>query len=298
LAILTTLVILIVLPYVFIIQLWKTSARSKLQWIIEALVASLVVLWVFQAGNWSWLSYYLRYLVLALLACALFVSWRKARALPIKASYSISQKIYMGVNILLILIFGTYNALILTSYQAEEPAIELVFPLRSGVYYVGHGGDHVLMNYHHAYEPQKYALDILKLHPLGWRAQGLLPKQLDKYAIYSDELYSPCNGTVMKAVNDLPDLIPPERYRNEPAGNHLVLWCEGTDADLYLAHLQQGSITVKPGDKVQTGQILGRIGNSGNTSEPHLHIHAEKDGKGIPLKFNGKFLVRNSLIIP
>ena len=56
------------------------------------------------------------------------------------------------------------------------------------------------------------------------------------------------------------------------------------------------SVVVAQGDKVTTGQILGKVGNSGNTSEPHLHIHAEKDGKGVPITFNDRFLVRNSLV--
>ncbi|WP_425492702.1 M23 family metallopeptidase [Lysinibacillus agricola] len=50
------------------------------------------------------------------------------------------------------------------------------------------------------------------------------------------------------------------------------------------------------GEKVKEGQILGKVGNSGNTSDPHLHIHAEKDGKGVAITFNDRFLVRNSLV--
>lgn len=58
-----------------------------------------------------------------------------------------------------------------------------------------------------------------------------------------------------------------------------------------------GSIQVKKGEKVDTNRIIGRVGNSGNTSEPHLHIHAERKGKGVPILFNGRFLIRNDLII-
>lgn len=59
--------------------------------------------------------------------------------------------------------------------------------------------------------------------------------------------------------------------------------------------MQKGSIVVKEGDEIKTGQALGKVGNSGNTSEPHLHIHAEKDGLGVPITFNNRFLVRNSV---
>lgn len=60
--------------------------------------------------------------------------------------------------------------------------------------------------------------------------------------------------------------------------------------------MKKGSIVVAEGEEVKTGQLLGKVGNSGNTSEPHLHIHAEKDGKGIPITFNDRFLVRNNLV--
>ncbi|MGN7942219.1 M23 family metallopeptidase [Virgibacillus sp. 6R] len=60
--------------------------------------------------------------------------------------------------------------------------------------------------------------------------------------------------------------------------------------------MKKRSILVEAGDAVKRGQPIGLVGNSGNTTEPHLHIHAEKDGKGVPIRFDGKFLVRNSLV--
>jgi len=60
--------------------------------------------------------------------------------------------------------------------------------------------------------------------------------------------------------------------------------------------MQKGSVTVTQDATVTVGQKVGKVGNSGNTTEPHLHIHAEKDGVGIPIQFNKRFLVRNSLV--
>src|SRR5690606_14579950 len=151
-----------------------------------------------------------------------------------------------------------------------------------------------MMNYHQAEPAQKYALDILKLNTLGTRASGLYPKKLKKYEIFEDDLYSPCNGKVVNMKNDLPDLTPPKSDPKNLEGNHIYLVCENHDATILLAHMKKGSIVVAEGEEVKTGQLLGKIGNSGNTSEPHLHIHAEKDGKGIPITFNDRFLVRNN----
>jgi murein DD-endopeptidase MepM/ murein hydrolase activator NlpD len=71
-----------------------------------------------------------------------------------------------------------------------------------------------------------------------------------------------------------------------------------------VAHLLRGSVTVNAGELIKTGQAIAKIGNSGNTSEPHLHIHARKPstsssilgGEGVPIVFEGRFLVRNSLV--
>jgi len=70
-----------------------------------------------------------------------------------------------------------------------------------------------------------------------------------------------------------------------------------------MAHMMQGSVAVQAGDAVREGAFMGQVGNSGNTTQPHLHIHVERggapgeilDGRGVPATFNGRFLVRNSV---
>lgn len=83
----------------------------------------------------------------------------------------------------------------------------------------------------------------------------------------------------------------------------MLISCQGVE--ILLAHMMQGSVRVREGETVNNGEILGRIGNSGNTSQPHLHIHAETggapgeilNGNGVPMTFKGRFLVRNSLVM-
>ncbi len=177
----------------------------------------------------------------------------------------------------------------------------MAFPLRQGTYAVGHGGSNPVVNYHNVDRAQRFALDIAKLNSLSLRAWGLYPRTLDRYEIYGDAVYSPCEGTVATAVDGLPDLIPPQQDRENLAGNHLVLHCG--DIRMVPAHLMPGSLKVRPGDRIGQEQELGRVGNSGNTSEPHLHIHAVRgkhdsafQGEGVPILFDGRFLVRNSLV--
>src|SRR5690606_7128195 len=101
---------------------------------------------------------------------------------------------------------------------------------------------------------------------------------------------APANGTVAHATGDLPDQAIGDTDRANPAGNHVAIDL-GNDEYVFLAHLRRGSVAVKEGDTVAEGQVLGRCGNSGNTSEPHLHIHLQTSpilgqGEGLPVFFN------------
>ena len=71
-----------------------------------------------------------------------------------------------------------------------------------------------------------------------------------------------------------------------------------------LAHMQPGSVRVRPLESVASGTMLGLVGNSGNSNEPHLHIHAQRPATNhdplssdpLPVRFNGRYFVRNDRI--
>jgi len=188
--------------------------------------------------------------------------------------------------------------------RSGKQPLELSFPLAGGTYYVAHGGTFRLCNYHRVSKSQAYALDIVRLNRLGMRAAGIYPDRLEKYRIFGDSLYSPCTGVVTVAVDGFPDLPLGEMDKKHPAGNHVVIQLDGLEVYVGLAHLMRGSVAVKAGERVSAGQPLGRVGNSGNTSEPHLHIHAKRggspesilDGEGIPMRFGKRWLIRNSVV--
>jgi hypothetical protein len=187
----------------------------------------------------------------------------------------------------------------------RHEAIEILPPLASGVYFVGQGGGSSQVNHHFLNESQRFALDILRLNWLTMRAWGFFPRRLGRYAIYGTQVLCPVAGVVTAVVDELPDMDPlVQRDTGDIAGNHIVIRCGArTDTFVGLAHLLAGSIQVRVGDAVSAGQPLARVGNSGNTTEPHLHIHAKTggapdsmlDGQGIPLRIHGRFLMRNDL---
>ena len=296
LAIMELFIIQLILPTVFIISLWKGNFPSKLNWLTLAVFTVLFITWQFFSSSWGWFSYYLRFIMMFFLLLSIYSSWKKVQSLPFLIKFNLSQKMSLSFNVLLSLVFVVYNILTFSGFTTKDDAVELDFPLKNGTYYVGQGGNHVLINYHNAYASQQYAIDIVKLNKFGIRAAGIYPEELDKFVIYGEQLYSPCTGIVLEVRNDLPDLTPPDADSENVEGNFLNLLCEDENVNVYIAHMQKGTVVVKEGESIQRGQPIGLVGNSGNTSEPYLHIHAEKNGVGVPIHFNGRFLIRNSLV--
>jgi hypothetical protein len=168
-------------------------------------------------------------------------------------------------------------------YQTKA---ELRLPF-SGSWYVVWGGRSLKENYHAVSSGQRFAYDILQMRDGASHAGGG-DKNSDFYC-FGQTIVAPGAGRVVSAVDGIEDNIPGQMNSKKLCGNHVVLDL-GNDEFLFVAHLQQGTVKVKPGDRVSAGQALGLCGNSGNSSEPHLHIHLQTtpnlaDGKGLPLQF-------------
>lgn len=185
------------------------------------------------------------------------------------------------------------------------PVVNLAFPLGPGRYLVVNGGSDSSTNAHvetldtsvprfRDWRGQSYGVDLVKLDGLGLRAQGLQPADPRAYRIYGTHVLAPCAGRVVLAVDGLPDMQVPKMDREHMAGNHVMLQCE--QADVLLGHLSPGSVRVRVGDAVAAGVWLGSVGNSGNTGEPHLHVHAQRPGPvggdPLPILLDGRFPVR------
>ena len=291
----------LLIPTIFLFHVWRAPQKSRADWFLVVLAEAAYVGYILVAGHWHWLSHYSRYVLAAVFLWAVIASWRRVKGRPLWVRASWGQWTSRVFVLLVLGSFSTFAVTALSGRWLEESPVDMAFPLRHGTYSVGHGGSNPIVNYHNVDRAQRFALDIGKLNSLGLRAWGLYPRTLDRYEIYGDAVYSPCEGTVATAVDGLPDLIPPQQDRENLAGNHVVIRCG--DVKVVLAHLMQGSLNVRPGDRIGQGQGLGRVGNSGNTSEPHLHIHAVRgagdsalDGEGVPILFDGQFLVRNSVV--
>lgn len=155
----------------------------------------------------------------------------------------------------------------------EMPAAIQVRMPSDGAWLVFWGGETAFRNYHVGVQVQRTACDIVIWQDGATATSG--GSRNEDYWCFGQPLLAPVDGTVAAAVDSFPD-IPPQTAgdpTHHPAGNHIVIETEG--GFVLLAHAQQGSVTVKEGDVVVAGDQIANVGNSGNTSEPHIHIHGQ-----------------------
>jgi murein DD-endopeptidase MepM/ murein hydrolase activator NlpD len=123
---------------------------------------------------------------------------------------------------------------------------------------------------------QRFAIDWVRLKTPEATFTGDA-KDNKNYAAFGADALAVADATVVATKDGIPEKVPGENSRAVPitletvAGNHIILDLGGGNYCMY-AHLQPGSLKVKAGDKVKRGQVLGLVGNTGNSTEPHLHF--------------------------
>jgi hypothetical protein len=127
------------------------------------------------------------------------------------------------------------------------------------------------------YFAQRFAIDWMRQDAAGRLVNGNAT-DVHSWTDYGSEVIAVADGRVVETEQNLDDQIPgslPDPKTITLAnvdGNHIVLDL-GNGMFAFYAHLQRNSLTVSPGEHVTRGQILARLGNTGNTSAPHLHFH-------------------------
>lgn len=186
---------------------------------------------------------------------------------------------------------------------------EYHFPL-AGTWYVGAAPS--LHSHHRWAANQEFALDLIALGGDGRTHKGQ-GSRLDDYYAYGKDILAVADGVVVEAVADATEANERLRQPGEStedfdkrtamaqnellakspkavAGNYVILRHGGGEHSHYV-HLKQGSVKVKAGDTVKRGQVLGQLGHTGNSTEPHLHFQLT-DGpdplysRGLPIVFS------------
>jgi hypothetical protein len=126
------------------------------------------------------------------------------------------------------------------------------------------------------YFAQRFAIDWMQMDDGGRFVRGDA-SDVHNYTSYGADIIAVADGTVVETENDLDDQKPgtlpdPKTITIENVdGNHVILDLGGGVYAFY-AHMIKGSVVVHEGEHVKRGQLLGKLGNSGNTSAPHLHF--------------------------
>lgn len=173
-----------------------------------------------------------------------------------------------------------------SGYLDYETQTELELPFNDE-WWVFWGGRTVKQNYHAAYDVQRFALDIVQR--VNGKTHSGNGSQNEDYYCFGKRLNTPGNGKIVTVVNNLEDNVPGQFNRDFPEGNHVIIDHENGEFSM-LAHFKKGSIVVSVGDVVTKGQELGKAGNSGNSSESHLHYQLQTtanpmNGVGLPAQF-------------
>lgn len=122
---------------------------------------------------------------------------------------------------------------------------------------------------------QRFAVDYERLDDEGriWTGEK---EALESYAIYGEDVFAVADGRAVKVIDGLAEQVPgrfPARIGLDEADGNSVILDIGDGTYVLYAHLQPGSVRVSEGDRVERGEVLGLVGNSGNSLAPHLHFH-------------------------
>ncbi|MFO0672944.1 MAG: hypothetical protein U0235_25570 [Polyangiaceae bacterium] len=201
---------------------------------------------------------------------------------------------------------------LLGSYFASEahaplpnPA-HLTFPLRGpGTFLVLEGGTGSFFGLAVDGSAQRYGLDLVKVDALGFRASSLWPTDPRAFAVFDEPVSAPCDGTVLAAEDDRPDLPPSQTDSITPLGNFAAIGCP--DVTVVLAQLRRGSLKTPKNTSVRVGEAVASVGASGSGGEARLRIFAVRGqvstpeklaslGEGIPVVFGDGPLARGDRV--
>ncbi len=178
--------------------------------------------------------------------------------------------------------------------KRNKTVLQLPF---NGTWFVLWGGNTKELNRHQKAKNQKYAFDFLIVDEKGKSHKGKGKNNKDYYA-FGKKILAPASGVVVEAVDGIRDNRIGSICNYAIIGNFVAIKHKKNEISV-LVHLKQGSVKVKAGDKIKIGQVIGLCGNSGKSSEPHLHYHLQdneiiQDGKGIKCYFQNIKLGRTN----
>lgn len=172
------------------------------------------------------------------------------------------------------------------------PEIYYSFPF-AGKWFVVNGGIDKENSHSWGLCSQRYAYDFLIVNENELTFCGSRD-ELSNYLCYEQAVLAPADGTVIKVVDGFENtpivgVGMADCAASDMRGNHIIIRHSKSEYSL-IAHLSPNSICIKKGDRIYRGQIIAKCGNSGNTSEPHIHFQIQSSpsfslSTGLPICF-------------
>lgn len=163
--------------------------------------------------------------------------------------------------------------------ERGAPRLAIRSPFVEGRHGVVHGGAR-FTNQHAVVRSQRLALDIVRVRAVGPATRRMVPRRMGDHLGFGSPLVSPVDGTVVTAMDGVDDATG---LRWPRGGNIVVIEPDGLAGwRILMAHLRYATVAVVPGQRVRRGQVVGQMGSSGNSTEPHLHLQAN-DAAGRPV---------------
>ncbi len=165
-----------------------------------------------------------------------------------------------------------------------------------GKWYIEYGGTKKKNSHSWNILGQRYAYDFeIRKENLPYHDDLT---QCKNYYSYLEDIYAPLDGWVIEVVDEYPNThITKDRKIindcNDPRGNHIIIKHPKGEYSC-ICHLEKNTIKVKEGDFVKEGEVLAKVGNSGNTQGPHIHFQVQlgqdtNKSKGIPITFKNAY---------
>jgi murein DD-endopeptidase MepM/ murein hydrolase activator NlpD len=258
------------------------------------------------AGAWAWVLAKLFFapigIILVLINLILVIIYLGKKKRIVQRAISLLLSLFLAFPILML--FNVLQIEYPAKLDKASPSITVRWPLNEEAT-VAWGGNTEELNAPHAiWASERWAYDLfIKPADMG-------SNNLEDYGIFNKAVVAPISGIIIAAYDEENDIKPNTEEFLSLEGNHVYIQIDETGTFLLLNHLKKDSVLVKVGEHVEIGDIIGKVGNSGTTSEPHLHIHHQRQNptktihpifaEGLPLYFkniDGKSMPEKGSII-
>ncbi len=177
---------------------------------------------------------------------------------------------------------------------------EYIFPLKGSWLVFGNWDD---AYNHRTMHSQEFGFDLVQLND-NLKFEQMHEKPNEEFKCYNEDLFAVADGEVVECFDGVPEnpsaiklisndekreIIEKSGFVPVISGNYAIIK-HATNEYSFYAHIRNGTLKITKGDMVKQGQVIGKLGNSGNSTGPHLHFHLMDKpsiltGRGLPIHF-------------